>query len=110
MAIRSERAPKSATARETPLIGPSPPAPAEAISVVDAGLGETAPNFTFAVARFSLSPSEVKFWTIWVVPPKSTTAIKRSGEAIFSTNWFAARRAHIWSEVGMVESSKKITI
>ena len=27
------------------------------------GFGETAENFSLAVARFSFSPSEVKFWT-----------------------------------------------
>jgi hypothetical protein len=74
------------------------------------GFGETAENFMLAVARFSFSPSEVKFCTIWVVPPKSTTAIKRSGDTVFSTNWSAARRASIWSSVVIVESSKKSTI
>jgi hypothetical protein len=74
------------------------------------GFAATEENFTLSVARFSFSPSEVKFCTIWVVPPKSTTAIKRSGEAVFSTNCSAARRANIWFSVVIVESSKNSTI
>jgi hypothetical protein len=113
MARRNDRAPKSAAARETFPIAAIKvgDAPADAISAVGADIfGETAEYFTSAVARLSFSPSAVKFWTTWVVPPKSTTAIKRSGDAVFSTNWFAARRASIWSPGLMVESSKKSTI
>jgi len=113
MARRNDRAPKSASAREICPIDaiPAAGAPMDAISTVDVDIfGETAEYFTSAVARLSFSPSGVKFWTTWVVPPKSTTAIKRSGDAVFSTNWFAARRATIWSPALMVESSKKSTI
>jgi hypothetical protein len=110
MARRNDRAPKSASFRESCPIDAitAEGVPMDAISAVGMDIfGETAEYFTSAVARLSFSPSAVKFWTTWVVPPKSTTAIKRSGDAVFSTNWFAARRATIWSAAGMVESSKK---
>ena len=113
MARRNDRAPKSASFRESCPIDAirADGAPVDAISTVGMEMfGETAEYFTPAVARLSFSPSAVKFWTTWVVPPKSTTAIKRSGDAVFSTNWFAARRASIWSAAVMVESSKKSTI
>jgi hypothetical protein len=113
MARRNVEAPKSASFSESCPIDaiPAVGGPVDAISTVGVDtFGETAEYFTSAVARLSFSPSAVKFWTTWVVPAKSTTAIKRSGDAVFSTNWFAARRACIWSPTFMVESSKKSTI
>jgi hypothetical protein len=38
-------------------------------------LGFTPANFTLLTARFSISPSAVKFWAILKLPSKSTTAI-----------------------------------
>jgi hypothetical protein len=98
MARRSDRAPKLASSLVTrpiaAIAAAAPPMDATSLDGVDI-FGETEENFMLAVARFSFSPSDVKFWRIRVVPPKSTTAIKRSGDALFSTNWSAAFLAYI---------------
>ena len=105
MASRELRAPKSEPARL-----PGIP-PREASCTPSAGsFACTAENFTPATARFNLSPSEVKFCATFRVPPKSTTAILRFGEAVPSTNFAAAWRARVWSLGSKVELSKNRTI
>ena len=94
------RIPKSISAAE---IGGRP---TEATS----GLGETVENLTPLMTFFSSTASFVKFWETRNVPPKSTTAIIRFGEALESTNCNAAFRARIWSLLFMVELSKNRTI
>src|SRR5271165_408183 len=49
--------------------------------------------FTPLTAAVRRSVLEVKFWRMVSVPPKSTTAIKRSAAAVLATNLAAAARA-----------------
>jgi len=101
------RAPKSASA--LPRDGPSEDRPVEATvtgTPDDGALGSTAEPFTPDTAARSTSAFAVKFCTMRREPPKSTTAIKRSGPALAAINFVAALRAWIWSGAAIVELSK----
>src|SRR5258708_29336087 len=63
--------------------------------------------FTPLTAAVSSWALVVKFCLTIKLPPKSTTAISRSGPAPFSINFVAAARAWIWSGDAMEELSKK---
>ena len=85
-------------------------APIWATSVVCPGsLVCTAENLTPLTARLRASEFAVKFCVMWKAPVKSATAIKRSLDALFSTNWAAAWRARVCSEGLMVALSKNRT-
>ncbi len=71
------------------------------------GFESTLENFTPLTAAVSASALAVKFWTICSLPPKSTTAIMRSGPLLACTNFAAAPRAWIWSGAAIEELSKK---
>src|SRR5580704_17536053 len=97
-------APKSASAllieengEDVPDVLPNGPvdgeSPAEATWTGDCALGSTAEPFAPPTAACSRSTFAVKFCTMRKVPPKSTTAISRSGPALASINFFAAPRA-----------------
>jgi hypothetical protein len=100
------RAPKSASA----LLSDESPAEATVTGpsefVASEGFESTAEYFTPLTAAFSASAFAVKFCTIRSLPPKSTTAIMRSGPAFASTNFAAAPRAWIWSGAAIDELSK----
>jgi hypothetical protein len=94
------RAPKSASAlpsEDNPVDGkPGEPRPAEATVTgppVPGAFGSTEEFFTPDTAACSKLALAVKFCTILKEPPKSTTAIRRSGPAFASINFFAAPRA-----------------
>jgi hypothetical protein len=98
------RAPKSASAllieengEELPMEPPiglaDGESPAEATSTGACALGSTAEPFAPPTAARSRSAFAVKFCTMRKVPPKSTTAISRSGPALASMNFFAAALA-----------------
>jgi hypothetical protein len=97
------RAPKSAAAL------PSDDKPVDAIVTGTFGagaFGSTDEVFTPDTAARSTSALAVKFCTMRSEPPKSTTAIKRSGPAFAAMNLVAALRAWIWSGAAIVELSK----
>src|SRR5579864_7449723 len=103
--LRTDRsmllAPKSASAlfieengETVPELLPNGPAdgesPAEATWTGDCALGSTDELFAPPTAACNSSAFAVKFCTMRKVPPKSTTAISRSGPALASMNFFAA--------------------
>jgi hypothetical protein len=97
------RAPKSAAAL------PSDDKPVEATVTGASGAGAfglTDEAFTPDTAARSTSAFAVKFCTMRSEPPKSTTAINRSGPAFAAMNLVAALRAWIWSGAAIVELSK----
>ena len=84
------RAPKSAAAFPSE----GKPADATVTGTSDAGaFGSTEELFTPETAACSKFAFAVKFCTMRSEPPKSTTAIMRSGPALASMNFFAAPRA-----------------
>lgn len=87
------RAPKSAAALPSdPMEGR--PADATVIGTSGGGaFGSTAEPFTPDTAARSTSALAVKFCTMRSDPPKSTTAINRSGPAFAAMNFVAALRA-----------------
>ena len=86
------RAPKSASA----LPSDERPVDATVTGTPGAGaFGSTEELFTPDTAARSTSAFAVKFCTMRSDPPKSTTAIKRSGPAFASMNFLAAFRAWI---------------
>jgi hypothetical protein len=100
------RAPKSAAA--LPSDEPKKGRPVDATETGASGgaFGSTAEPLTPDTAARSMSALAVKFWTMRSEPPKSTTAIKRSGPAFAAMNFVAALRAWIWSGAAIVELSK----
>ena len=74
------------------------------------GFGEIPPPFTPCTALFNRSASTVKFCTTRIVPPKSITAMARSGPAFASINFTAAFRPIICDEKSNVESSNSNTM
>src|SRR5467141_816356 len=100
------RAPKSASA----LLSEESPVEATVTgpSELDASAAfeSTDEYFTPLTAAVSASGLAVKFCTMRNLPPKSTTAIMRSGPALACTNFAAAPRAWIWSGAAMDELSK----
>ena len=63
--------------------------------VTGAGFELTEAGFAPPTAACSSSGLAVKFCMMRILPPKSTTAIKCSGELLASTNFLAAARAWI---------------
>ena len=97
------RAPKSAAA----LPNDDKPVDATVTGTSGAGaFGSTEELFTPDTAARSTSAFAVKFCTMRSEPPKSTTAINRSGPAFAAMNLVAALRAWIWSGAAIVELSK----
>jgi len=94
------RAPKSAAAfprDDMPMVGMelAMELDMELEATVTSGgaLGSTAELLMPETAARSNKELAVKFWTMRSEPPKSTTAIKRSGPAFASMNFWAAPRA-----------------
>jgi hypothetical protein len=100
------RAPKSASA----LLSEERPVEATVTGasgfVAADALESTDEYFTPLTAAVRASPFAVKFCTTRSLPPKSTTAIMRSGPAFACTNFAAAPRAWIWSGAAIDELSK----
>ena len=93
------RAPKSAAAfprEDMPIVGMVLGMALEATVTSGGGaLGSTAEALMPETAARSNNELAVKFCTMRSEPPKSTTAIKRSGPAFASMNFCAAPRAWI---------------